>query len=148
MTETTETVQLTADVICIRGGEVLLIERDWPPYAGQFALPGGYVDPGETSRAAAARELREETGVRIAEEDLVLVGVYDRPDRDPRGRFVSVAYMATVPADTTAQAGDDAAAVRWTPLATPHDALTLAFDHSQIVADARHRLAGGESRCE
>ncbi|KAB2977466.1 NUDIX hydrolase [Streptomyces sp. SS1-1] len=141
MTETTATVQLTADVICIRGGDMLLIERAWPPYEGLFALPGGYVEPGETFRAAAVRELREETGVRIAEDDLALVGVYDRPDRDPRGRFVSVAYMATVPDDATAQAGDDAAAVRWTPLATFHDA--LAFDHSQIVADARHLLAGG-----
>ncbi|MDL5198685.1 NUDIX hydrolase [Streptomyces sp. ALI-76-A] len=137
---------MTADVICIRGGDVLLIERGWPPYAGQLALPGGYVDPGETSRAAAARELREETGVRIAEEDLVLVGVYDHPDRDPRGRFVSVAYMATVPDGTTARAGDDAAAVRWAPLAPPRDALALAFDHSQIVADAWHRLAGGYDR--
>ncbi|MGA5253324.1 NUDIX domain-containing protein [Streptomyces pseudogriseolus] len=142
MTKTTESVQLTADVICVRGGDVLLIERGWPPYAGLFALPGGYVDPGETSRTAATRELREETGIRVAEDDLVLVGVYDHPDRDPRGRFVSIAYMATVPEDTTAQAGDDAAAVRWTPLATFHGA--LAFDHNQIVADARHRLAAGD----
>ncbi|RSN59609.1 DNA hydrolase [Streptomyces sp. WAC 04229] len=141
MSEATETVQMTADVICVRGGEVLLIERGWPPYAGHLALPGGYVDAGETSRTAAARELREETGVDVAEEDLVLIGVYDRPDRDPRGRFVSVAYMTTVQTDTIARPGDDAAAVQWTPLAAPRVGLALAFDHSQIVADALHRLA-------
>jgi 8-oxo-dGTP diphosphatase len=135
-TGSTEAVQLTADVVCIRQGcEVLLIERGWPPYQGAWALPGGYVDPGETSRSAAARELLEETGVRIAPEDLVLVGVYDEPGRDPRGRFVTVAYLATVAAGTIAQAGDDAAAVRWIPLeeTTP---VHLAFDHGRIVADA------------
>ncbi|MCF2131041.1 NUDIX hydrolase [Strepomyces sp. STD 3.1] len=144
MSKATETVQMTADVICVRGGEVLLIERGWPPYTGHLALPGGYIDPGETSRTAAARELREETGVDVAEEDLVLIGVYDRPDRDPRGRFVSVAYMATVPADTITRAGDDAAAVQWTPLAAPRDGLALAFDHSQIMTDALRRLTRSE----
>lgn len=64
------------------------------------------------------------------------MGVYDRPDRDPRGRYVSVAYAVKVPDGTTAQAGDDAAAVRWVPL----DALgDLAFDHGEIVADAWHQ---------
>ncbi|MFD8226900.1 NUDIX domain-containing protein [Streptomyces massasporeus] len=132
--EKTEAVQLTADVVCIRGGDILTIERGWPPHLGKTALPGGYVDPGETSRAAAARELLEETGVRVTEDDLVLVGVYDAPDRDPRGRFVSVAYRVTVPESTRALAGDDAAAVRWVPLAEPGD---MAFDHEQIVSDAR-----------
>ena len=134
--ETIETIRYTADVVCIRDDrEVLLIQRGWPPHEGQLALPGGHVDSGETSRAAAARELVEETGVLVAEEDLVLVGVYDAPDRDPRGRYVTAAYVASVPAGTTAQAGDDAAAVQWVPL----DAVladSLAFDHHSIVADA------------
>lgn len=138
MTESTETepetIRYTVDVVCIRGGAVLLIERGWPPHQGQFALPGGHVDPGETSRAAAARELAEETGVRVAPADLVLVGVYDRPDRDPRGRYVTVVYAVTVPDDTTAQAGDDAAAIQWMPLDAPGG--NLAFDHGEIVADA------------
>ncbi|MEU9655328.1 NUDIX hydrolase [Streptomyces chartreusis] len=136
MTETFETIRYTADVVCIRGGAVLLIERGWPPHKGQLALPGGHVDPGETSRTAAARELLEETGVRVDADDLTLIGIYDTPDRDPRGRYVTAAYLVTVPDDTTAQAGDDAAAIRWTPL---DDTGSLAFDHSDIVAAARRR---------
>lgn len=139
MTETLETIRYTADVVCLRGDDVLLIRRGWPPHEGELALPGGHVDPGETSRAAAVRELLEETGVRVAAEDLDLIGVYDRPDRDPRGRYVSVAYIVTVPADTVAQAGDDAAAIQWLPLDAPGD---LAFDHGEIVAEARrHQLS-------
>jgi len=139
MTETTENPPerpyYTADVVCIRGEEVLMIERGWEPFKGHLALPGGHVDAvGETSRSAAARELQEETGVRAAPEDLILVGVYDAPGRDPRGRYVTVAYAIEVPDGTTAQAGDDAAAVRWVPLDMPGD---LAFDHAQILADAR-----------
>ncbi|MEU5040873.1 NUDIX hydrolase [Streptomyces griseorubiginosus] len=136
MTEVFETIRYTADVVCVRDGAVLLIERGWPPHQGQFALPGGHVDPGETSRAAAARELLEETGVQVDADDLTLIGVYDTPDRDPRGRYVTAAYLVTVPADTIAQAGDDAAAIRWTPLDDPG---SLAFDHGEIVAAARGR---------
>lgn len=132
--ETFETVRYTADVVCVRDGAVLLIERGWPPYQGKFALPGGHVDVGETSRAAGARELLEEAGVDVDPEALVLVGVYDAPLRDPRGRYVTVAFLARVPAGTAAQAGDDAAAVRWVPLdGLPQD---LAFDHNRILADA------------
>ncbi|MEU6285015.1 NUDIX hydrolase [Streptomyces sp. NPDC047028] len=138
MTETLETIRYTADVVCLRGDDVLVIRRGWEPHKDELALPGGHVDPGETSRAAAARELLEETGVRVAAEDLDLIGVYDRPDRDPRGRYVSVAYAVTVAEDTVAQAGDDATAVQWVPLVEPGP---LAFDHGEILADARrHQL--------
>ena len=134
MPESIETIRYTADVVCIRGDHVLTIERRWPPHQGQLALPGGHVDPGETSRVAAARELLEETGVQVSANSLTLVGVYDAPERDPRGRYVTVAYAVTVPADTVTQAGDDAAAVRWVPIDRPGN---LAFDHGQILADAR-----------
>ncbi|MFF3487771.1 NUDIX domain-containing protein [Streptomyces sp. NPDC002701] len=137
MTETFESIRYTADVVCIRDGAVLLIERGWPPHKGQLALPGGHVDPGETSRTAAARELLEETGVHVDPWDLSLIGIFDTPERDPRGRYVTVAYLVTVPADTTATAGDDAAAVSWTPLENARD---LAFDHTDIVTSARYRL--------
>ncbi|QHC30850.1 NUDIX domain-containing protein [Streptomyces sp. HF10] len=136
MTETFETIRYTADVVCVRDGAVLLIERGWPPHKGQLALPGGHVDPGETSRAAAARELLEETGVGVDPWDMELIGIYDAPERDPRGRYVTAAYLVTVPTGITAQAGDDAAAVRWVPLSDAHG---LAFDHTDIVTAARYR---------
>ncbi|QTI44028.1 DUF6197 family protein [Streptomyces nojiriensis] len=95
MTETMpETIRYTADVVCIRGGDVLVIERGWPPHQGRLALPGGHVDAGETSREAAARELLEETCVHVPADSLVLVGVYDAPERDPRGRYVTVTRAA------------------------------------------------------
>ncbi|MCX4486319.1 NUDIX domain-containing protein [Streptomyces anulatus] len=142
-TDTFETIRYTADVVCIRGSDVLVIERGWDPHKGMSALPGGHVDPGESSRAAAARELAEETGVQVDASDLTLVGVWDAPDRDPRGRYITAAYLVTVPENTTARAGDDAAAVRWVPLDTPG---ALAFDHGQIVATARRQhLACGRA---
>ncbi|WP_330328200.1 NUDIX hydrolase [Streptomyces pseudovenezuelae] len=136
MTETLETVHYTTDIVCTRDNHLLTIERGWPPHQGKLALPGGYVDPGETSLNAAVRELAEETGVQVTPEKLTLIGVYDQPDRDPRGRHISAAYQVTVPATTTAHAGDDAAAIHWIPL--DDSRIGLAFDHDQIVTDALH----------
>ncbi|MFI1586136.1 NUDIX domain-containing protein [Embleya sp. NPDC020630] len=137
MNETeTEIVQMTSDVVVTTpDSHVLLIERGWDPHKGSWALPGGYVDAGETFRVAAARELAEEACLWVDAEELREVGVFDRPDRDPRGRFVTVAYAITVPAGTTAQAGDDAVAAVWWPLAALPP---LAFDHAEIVAAATH----------
>lgn len=131
MTETFETIRYTADVVLLTpDGDTLLIERDWPPYEGYWACAGGHCDVGETSREAAARELGEETGVHVAADSLRQVGVWDAPDRDPRGRYVTVAYVAVVPAGTPVTAGDDARAARWWPL----DGLPqLAFDHADIL---------------
>ncbi|MDL5198671.1 NUDIX hydrolase [Streptomyces sp. ALI-76-A] len=134
-TETPETIRYTADVVALTpGGDVLLIERDWPPYEGAWALPGGHVDIGETSRVAAARELVEETGVHVAAADLRQIGVFDQPSRDPRGRYVTVAYVAVVSADTTITAGDDAHTARWWPLDDLPE--RLAFDHADILSAA------------
>lgn len=134
MTETHETARLTADVALFgeRDGvpHVLLIRRGWPPYEGLLAMPGGHVDPGETTEDAARRELAEETGIVV--EDLALVGVYAAPGRDPRGRYASWAYRANVAGTPTPTAGDDADAAEWVPVA---DALgeDLAFDHGEIL---------------
>ncbi|MFF5666567.1 NUDIX domain-containing protein [Streptomyces griseofuscus] len=131
-TETFETIRYTADVVVTTtDGYVLLIERGWDPFKGQWALPGGHVDPGETSRAAAARELSEEAGVHAAPEELVPIGVFDQPDRDPRGRYVTVAYHLTVIPGTIVEAGDDATNAQWWPLS---DLPPLAFDHADILA--------------
>ncbi len=130
---------LTADAVLlgVRDGEiaVLLVERKNPPYAGRWALPGGFVEAGEEPLAAAARELSEETGV----EGLPLeeVGVFGKPGRDPRGPVVSVAHAAWVDPDAVRpSAGSDAAAARWFPLAKLPP---LAFDHGEILrAACRH----------
>lgn len=126
-----EAIRYTADVVAMTPeGDVLLIERGWPPHEGAWALPGGHVDRGETSRAAAARELAEETGVQVLAEDLREIGVFDRPDRDPRGRYVTTAYLAVVPAGTPIVAGDDARTARWWPASSLPP---LAFDHADIL---------------
>lgn len=124
-----ETPLLTVDVV-IRlpdeDGRIVLIQRRNPPPG--WALPGGFVDVGETVEQAAVREVREETGleVRLGE----LLGVYSDPARDPRGHTVSVVF--TGEARGTPQAGDDAGAVQAFAL----DALPeLAFDHARILAD-------------
>ena len=133
-TETGETIRYTAEVVVTTtDGYVLLIERRWDPYKGCWALPGGHVDPGETSRAAAVRELGEEAGVYAAPEELEPIGVFDQPDRDPRGRYVTVAYHLTVLPGTIVEPGDDAVRAEWWPLtALP----PLAFDHADILAAA------------
>jgi len=132
---------LTADVVLVRDDagarEVLLIKRRFEPFAGRWALPGGFVDEGEVPEAAARRELAEETGV-IWEGSLTLVGVFGRPGRDPRGWTVSAVYLADVGGvSVDARAGDDAAETAWFPL----DRLpSLAFDHDEVLAEARRLL--------
>ncbi|MFE9391203.1 NUDIX domain-containing protein [Streptomyces sp. NPDC006784] len=130
-----EPIRYTADVVAVRpDGCVLLIERGWDPYEGRWALPGGHVDAGETSLAAAVRELAEETGVDVDPADLREIGTFDRPGRDPRGRYSTDAYLVRVPADTPTVAGDDARDACWWPL---NDLPPLAFDHADIIAAAR-----------
>lgn len=113
---------------------VLVIERGNEPYRGQDALPGGFLRPGETLDEAAARELTEETSLRGDELHLEVAGVYSAPGRDPRGRVVSVAYLAIAPDLPIPAGGSDALSARWAPA----DAVraTLAFDHATILADA------------
>ncbi|MGW1596970.1 NUDIX domain-containing protein [Streptomyces sp. NPDC002343] len=133
-TDTTdETIRYTADVVLLAAGHVLLIERGWAPFKGRWALPGGHVDKEETSLEAAARELEEETGIPVPAADLRQVGAFDAPGRDPRGRYVTVAYTATLPTPLTPTAGDDATFARWWPLTALPD---LAFDHADILARA------------
>lgn len=132
---------VTADIaIVTREAEprVLLIRRKQEPFAGAWALPGGFVDPNEPLADAARRELREETGVTGV--DLEQLAAFGDPGRDPRGWTVTVAFLARVDASAvTASAGDDAAAVAWHSLASPPS--PLAFDHAQMLARVRARLA-------
>jgi 8-oxo-dGTP diphosphatase len=115
-------------------GRVLLIRRARPPFKGCYALPGGFVDVGETVEAACRRELMEETGVKVGR--LRLVGVYSDPGRDPRTHTCSIVFLARV-ARAAARAGDDAAAAAWV---ADWSKLDLAFDHAAILADAGRML--------
>jgi 8-oxo-dGTP diphosphatase len=111
-------------------GRVLLIRRANEPHKGGYALPGGFVDIGETVEDACRRELLEETGVKAGR--LTLVGIYSDPKRDPRGHTASAVFLTRV-RSASAKAGDDAAAAEW--IARWQD-LPLAFDHAQILRDA------------
>lgn len=117
---------------------VLLIQRDIEPFAGDWALPGGFVQMDESLDEAARRELREETGIGpVYLEQLYTFGGIDR---DPRGRVVSVAYYALVKlSDHRVQAATDARDARWFPV---WDTPTLAFDHERVLSVALERLRG------
>lgn len=132
-------MQVTVDVVIftIQQGvlKVLLVKRLIDPFIGQFAIPGGFVLEVEDLEQAAVRELREETGV----SDVYLEQLYTfgKPDRDPRGRVVTVAYFALISADRELKAGTDAADAAWFPI---NDLPPLAFDHAAILDYALERL--------
>jgi 8-oxo-dGTP diphosphatase len=135
MTKLLVTVDIVLFAIRERQLHLLLVRRLAPPYQGHFALPGGFVTEDESLDAAAARELREETGVeKIYLEQLYTFG---DPNRDPRGRVITVAYCALVPFTNGLQAGSDAADAAWFAVS---DLPPLAFDHQKIVGYARKRL--------
>ena len=121
----------TVDIIIRRDSEVLLIERKNPPLG--WALPGGFVDYGESLESAARREAHEETGLELI--DLTQFGAYSDPQRDPRQHTISVVFTARGIGE--ACGGDDAAQARWFPLAALPE--PLCFDHGRILDDYRAR---------
>ncbi|MBN2517496.1 MAG: NUDIX hydrolase [Candidatus Altiarchaeota archaeon] len=122
--------RLTVDAIIAKEGRILLVKRRYEPYKGYWALPGGFVEWGETVEEALKREVLEETGLKV---DIGrLVNVYSEPDRDPRGHSITVAYSCGIVGGSE-QEGDDAAEVGWFPL---HDMPRLGFDHEKIVREA------------
>jgi 8-oxo-dGTP diphosphatase len=129
---------VTADVACFaeEGGRtyLLLIQRDHEPFAGRWALPGGFVDEDESLDTAALRELEEETG--LSGGAVEQFGAYGDPGRDPRGHTVTVAHLARLPRRLEATAADDAASAEWFPV---DELPPLAFDHDRIIADAVRR---------
>lgn len=129
-------------VLTVRRGAlyVLLVRRGVAPFKGRLALPGGFVHRGEGLLGAALRELTEETGITDLTIHLEQLATYGAPDRDPRGRTISVAYLALVPDLPEPVAGSDAAEASWRAvdelLSNPR---RLAFDHHTILTDAIER---------
>ncbi|MDE1820408.1 MAG: NUDIX hydrolase [Euryarchaeota archaeon] len=125
-----ETPALTVDGLLFARGRILLVQRGRPPWKGRWALPGGFVEIGETCERAVAREFQEETSVHVRPTGLV--GVYSDPGRDPRGHMVTVAFRVARVGGTPL-GGDDAAEARWFSLA---HLPPLAADHARIIRDA------------
>ncbi len=125
---------VTADCVVITKEDtpqVLLIQRGFEPFKGCWALPGGFMNMDETTEQCAIRELEEETGLKIS--DVQQIGAFSKIDRDPRGRTITVAYLAIVDAPLEVKGLDDAAKAQWFPLSTLPP---LAFDHADILREA------------
>jgi len=125
---------VTADCVVItkeKEPKVLLIQRGFDPYNGCWAFPGGFMNMDETTEQCAIRELEEETGLKV--DTINQIGAYSKVDRDPRGRSITVAYLAIIDAPVKVTGQDDAAKAEWWPLSSLPK---LAFDHGDIMADA------------
>jgi 8-oxo-dGTP diphosphatase len=136
-------VYVAVDVVLLTVREqrlqALVVERGGEPFLGKLALPGGFVGPDEDLEQAAVRELKEETDVSTGSVRLEQLGSYGAPDRDPRQRVVSVAWLAVLPHGPEPRGGSDAAAAHWRPVDRLSRRGRLAFDHRQILRDGVDR---------
>lgn len=126
---------VTADCVVVTKEaepKVLLIQRGNEPYKGCWAFPGGFMNMDETTEQCAIRELEEETGLKI--DEVKQIGAYSRVDRDPRGRTITVAYLAFVDSPVEVNGQDDAAKAEWFALSNLPE---LAFDHEEIMEEAK-----------
>ncbi len=124
-------------IICTKQSpyKVLLIKRKNRPFQDMWALSGGFMDMNENLIETAKRELYEETGIVL--NDLTFFGIYDQPDRDPRGRTIGIVYYAFVNENITFKAGDDAKFAQWHYI---NELPELAFDHNKILNDFQEKI--------
>lgn len=147
-------ITVTVDVVALhrrptKDWKVLLIQRKNWPYKGSWAFPGGFIDEYETAEVAAARELKEETHWEMEWPELFPMEALTGPDRDPRGRVISLPFLYALWWDgkpPTVKPGDDAAEAQWFKLRDALD-MELAFDHKELliraVQDADHLAKTG-----
>ncbi|UPS45567.1 NUDIX hydrolase [Prevotella sp. E15-22] len=125
---------VTADCVVITNEplpKVLLIQRGAEPFKGSWAFPGGFMNMDESTEECAIRELEEETGLKVT--TVHQIGAYSKVDRDPRGRTITVAYLAIIDSPQEVRGQDDAAKAEWFPIT---ELPQLSFDHFDILQDA------------
>ena len=130
---TLQSPKITVDGVIIQDNRILLVKRKFPPFQDHWALPGGFVEYGETTEAAVMREISEETGLYTTVKKLM--GVYSDPKRDPRGHTITIVYSLCI-SDGTLKSGDDADDAAFFEL---QHLPTLAFDHKKIIQDVVER---------
>lgn len=129
----------TVDVILQRDSRVLMVRRKKDPFIGQLALPGGFVNEGETIEDAMKREAVEETSLEV--EPIEILGAYSDPKRDPRKHIVTVVFIGII-VGGSGKAGDDAVSIEWVELADI-ERQQIAFDHATILRDYKKWKASG-----
>jgi 8-oxo-dGTP diphosphatase len=133
-------IDVTVDVVALTHVDdelhVLVVRRGKPPFEGQWALPGGYLEVDEDLAPASVRELAEETGIELAPDEVRQLGAYGAPDRDPRNRTVSIAHVVVLDEPSQPKGGSDAADARWMAADEVLASGNLAFDHAAILRDA------------
>lgn len=125
--------------------KVLLIQRDTHPFKGSWALPGGFVNPNESTEMSCIRETKEETGVHISLEQIQQLHAFSEPNRDPRGWVVTVSYLAFI-GEEPLTAGDDAKTARWFQLERKNQQLFLTSEDVQIILDLKTGASLGPDR--
>jgi len=125
--------KLTVDGVIIKGNKIVLIRRKNKPFKDKWALPGGFVDYGETVENAIIREINEETSLKVKIKDLI--GIYSNPNRDPRGHTISIVYLLEIKSGIL-KSGDDASDAKFFNLDNLPD---LSFDHDKIINDVIRR---------
>jgi 8-oxo-dGTP diphosphatase len=130
----------TVDIILQKGSYILLIKRKNEPFKDHFALPGGFVNEGESVESAVKREAMEEISLEI--EPIDILGVYSNPERDPRRHILTIVFVGTI-IDGVARPGDDSVEIEWLHLDEIKNKM-IAFDHKQILSDySEWRKSGG-----